>query len=282
VTVAQSVMLDFASAVSDAVTMKTISSRQNPLVREFRDLASAPDPARLLLDGVHLVREAHRAGAAIRIVAVAASTLERDTEERALARELAGGGTEVVTATDQVIGAMSPVRSPSAIVAIAERTPATPADVCRHAGFVLAAVDVQDPGNLGSLIRAAEAGGVTGVVVTGTSAHPFSWKAVRGSMGSVLRLPVASVASTDAVLACMRQFGLHIVAAVARDGVAPEQARWRGKVGLLLGGEGPGLSADVIASTDERVTIPMASPVESLNVAVAAGILVYAARQQRQ
>ena len=262
--------------------MKTIPSRQHPLVREFRDLASTPDPARLLLDGAHLVREAQSAGASIRIVAVAASKLERDTEEGALARALATSGTEVVTASDQVLDAMSPVRTPAGIVAIVERTPATPADICRNAGFVLAAIDVQDPGNLGSLIRAAEAGGVTGVLVSGMSAHPFSWKSVRGSMGSVLRLPVASVPPVETVLSCMRTLGLHIVAAVPRDGIAPGQVRWGGKIGLLLGGEGPGLSPDVIAASDERVTIPMASPVESLNVAVAGGILVYAARQQRQ
>jgi TrmH family RNA methyltransferase len=262
--------------------MKTIASNQHPLVREFRDLAAAPDPARLLLDGAHLVREAQRAGAAIRIVAVAASKLERDTEEGALARALATSGTEVVTTSDQVLDAMSPVRTPAGIVAIAERTPATAAEICRSAGFVLAAIDIQDPGNLGSLIRAAEAGGASGVLVTGVSAHPFSWKSVRGSMGSILRLPVASVPSVDAVLSCMRKLGLHIIAAVPRDGVAPERARWTGKVGLLLGGEGPGLTPEVIASSDERVTIPMASPVESLNVAVAGGILVYAGRQQRQ
>jgi RNA methyltransferase, TrmH family len=120
------------------------------------------------------------------------------------------------------------------------------------------------------------------VLVTGVSAHPFSWKSVRGSMGSVLRLPVASVPSVASALSCMRRVGLHIVAAVPRDGAAPEQVRWQGKVGLLLGGEGPGLGPDVIAASDERVTIPMAAAVESLNVAVAGGILVYAARQQRQ
>ncbi len=98
----------------------------------------------------------------------------------------------------------------------------------------------------------------------------------------MLRVPVGTVPSVSAVLSCMKKFGLHTVAAVPRDGVAPEQVHWDGKVGLLLGGEGPGLSPEVIASADERVTIPMTPPVESLNVAVAGGILVYAARQQRQ
>lgn len=264
--------------------MKTISSRQNPLVREFRDLASTPDPSgtRLLLDGAHLVREAHRAGTSLQVVAVATSKLEADSEEGALARALAGSGTEVVSASDQVLDAMSPVRTPSGIVAIAERRPASAADVCRTGGFVLVAIDVQDPGNLGSLVRTAEAGGVSGVLVTGSSAHPFSWKAIRGSMGSVLRVPVATVPSAGDVLSCLENAGLMTVAAVAREGVPPEQVQWRGRIALLLGGEGPGLSPEVVAAADQRVTIPMADVVESLNVAVAAGILIYAARQQRQ
>jgi RNA methyltransferase, TrmH family len=263
--------------------VKTISSRQNPIVREFRGLARTPDPsgARLLLDGAHLLHEAQRAGAAIRIVAVAASKMEGDTEEGALARALDRSGTEVVTATDQVLDAMSPVRTPAGIVAIAERTPATVDEICGHAGFVLVAVDVQDPGNLGSLIRAAEAGGVTGVLVTGKSAHPFSWKTVRGSMGSVLRMPVASAPSVSAVLSTLRTAGVRTIAAVPRDGADPAAVDWRGSIGLLLGGEGPGLSPEAIAASGARVTIPMAPPVESLNVAVAGAILVYAARQQR-
>jgi TrmH family RNA methyltransferase len=264
--------------------VKTISSRQNPIVREFRDLASTPDPsgARLLLDGAHLVREAQRAGTALQVVAVAISKLEAESEEGALARALAGSGTEVVSASDQVLDAMSPVRTPSGIVAIAERQPASAADVCRKADFVLVAIDVQDPGNLGSLVRTAEAGGVSGVLVTGNSAHPFSWKAVRGSMGSVLRVPVATVASVGGALSCLGQAGLHTVAAVAREGSLPEQVQWGGRIALLLGGEGAGLDPAVVAAAEQRVTIPMARPVESLNVAVAAGILIYAARQQRQ
>jgi len=262
--------------------MKTIASRQNPLVREFRELATTPDPSRLLLDGAHLVREAQRAGAAIRIVAVAASKLEGDSEEGALARALATSGAEVVTASDQVLDAMSPVRTPAGIVAIAERTPATPAAICGSAGFVLAAIDVQDPGNLGSLIRAAEAGGVTGVLVSGQSAHPFSWKAVRGSMGSVLRLPVASVQDTASALACLGAGGVRTVAAVPRGGQEPDAIDWAGKIALVMGSEGAGLRDEVVSRCDARVSVPMAAPVESLNVATAAAVLVYAARRARR
>lgn len=267
-----------------AADVRTISSRQNPIVRAFRELADAPDPsgARLLLDGAHLVSDARRAGASFDVVAISASRLDADTEEARMARTLERDGVDVVAAARGVFSALSPVKTPSGIVAIASRRPIAAADICaRPDAFVLAAVDVQDPGNVGSILRAAEAAGVTGALVCGTSANPFSWKAVRGSMGSALRLPIANGIPPDDAVECMRIAGLRLVAAVARGGDDPDAIDWRGRAGLLLGGEGPGLSAGIVARCDERVTIPMAPAVESLNVAVAAAVLVYAARRQR-
>jgi TrmH family RNA methyltransferase len=263
--------------------VRTISSRQNDVVRRFRELAGRPDAngVELLLDGAHLVGDARRAGTTIEVAAVAASKARGDAEEGRLARALADSGVDVVVASDELFAAMSPVRTPAGIVAIGRRTPIAPGDVCRRAGFILAAADIQDPGNLGSLLRAAEAGGIDGVIVCGASANPFSWKAVRGSMGSVLRLPVAAAPSVTSVLDCMKESGLRTIASVPRGGEAPERVDWTGRVGLLLGGEGTGLDAAIVAGSDARVTIPMAAPVESLNVAVAGALLVYAARQQR-
>jgi RNA methyltransferase, TrmH family len=264
--------------------MKTISSRQNPIVRAFRALADSPDAdgGRLLLDGAHLVRDARTAGATLEIVVVSASRLASPTEEGALARALERDGVDVIVASDPVFAAVSPVKTPSGLVAIARRLPASATDICtRDGAFILAAVDVQDPGNIGSVLRAAEAGGVTGMLVGGASASPFSWKAVRGSMGSALRVPVVSGMQPNAVLTCMTQSGLHIVAAVPRGGRDPDAIDWRGRVGLLLGGEGTGLTGEMIGRCDAQVTIPMAPPVESLNVAMAGAILVYAARRQR-
>jgi TrmH family RNA methyltransferase len=264
--------------------MRHVTSRQNPIVRTFRALAETTDPsgARLLLDGAHLIDEAQRAGLTFETAAILASRVEGDTEEGQIARDLDRRGIDVVIAREQVFAAISPVRSPSGIVAIAGRAPTTAAAVCRgtHA-FVVGAVDVQDPGNMGAIVRVAEAGGATGVLGAGISASPFSWKAVRGSMGSVLRLPVAAGMEAEAALACMTDAGLRTVAAVPRGGLAPDGIDWTGSVGLLVGGEGPGLSDALVDRCDARVTIPMSPPVESLNVAVAAAILVYAARRQR-
>jgi TrmH family RNA methyltransferase len=263
--------------------VRTISSRQNPLVRNFRDLAADPDPTgeRVLLDGAHLVRDALSAGAEFEVLAVSTSRAD-EGEAAALARELALAGVDVVQVADSVFPALTPVKTSSGIAAIARRRVSTPAMICSHpAAFIVAACDVQDPGNVGSLLRSAEAGGGTGAFVCGASANPFSWKALRGSMGSALRLPIVAGMTASAVLSCMRDADVRIIAAVPRDGEPPDEIDWRGRVGLFAGGEGSGLDPEIIALADARVTIPMAASVESLNVAVAAGILVYAARRQR-
>lgn len=277
----------FAAAANHRVPahrMKSIDSRQHPLVRACRELAATPDSAgaRLLLDGVHLVRDARNAGLAFEMIAVAAARLAATTEEAALAARLDAAGAPVYEATDAALAAMSPVRTPSGLVAIAVRRPTDPTVITRQPNaFVLIAVDVQDPGNLGAILRVGEAGGVTGALVCGSSAQPYSWKALRGSMGSALRLPTASVSDTEACLRTVRAEGLRTVAAVPRDGRPPEDVDWTGRLAIVIGGEGAGLDDGLLAVCDEQVTIPMAPPVESLNVATAAAILVYAARRQR-
>jgi RNA methyltransferase, TrmH family len=264
--------------------VRSISSRQNPIVRTFRELAAHPpvDGSRLLLDGAHLVEEARAAGLTIEHAAVSARHVDDGTDIARLADALARGASNVLAVTEPVMNAVSPVRSPSGIVAIASRKPSSVEEICAHPNaLIVAAVDVQDPGNLGALLRGAEAGGATGAVVCGASASPFSWKAVRGSMGSVLRLPVAAGLGAEALVTSARTLGVRSVASVPRGGSEPGAIDWRGRVILFVGGEGAGLSPETIAASDLRVTIPMQPPVESLNVAVAAALLVYEARRQR-
>ena len=264
--------------------MKTITSRQNPAARAFRDLAEHPDPtgARVLLDGAHLVRDAIVAGIELEVACVAASRREHPSEEGSLGATLASRGVDVMEVPDQVFAALSPVRTPSGIIAIGRRQPTKASDICSTPSpLVVVGVDVQDPGNVGAVIRVAEATGATGAFVTGASANPFSWKGLRGSMGSALRLPVVTTADLSVVQSCLRRSGVRTVAAIARGGRDPEAIRWDGGVAIMVGGEGSGLSGDVAAACDERVTVPMAPQVESLNVAVAAAILLYTARRHR-
>jgi RNA methyltransferase, TrmH family len=258
---------------------RTISSRQNPLVAEFR-AAAAHDQQRVLLDGPHLLREALGAGLDIEVAAFAADLGDTD-ELDALRQQIPLD--RCVLATRPVLHAMSPARTPSGVVALARRPSASTlaAALGRPDALLVAAVDVQDPGNTGAIVRAAEAGGATAVVTTSSGADPFGWKALRGAMGSAFRLPLARVSSPAELIAHARSAGLQVVAAIGRSGVPYYDVDLKGPTAVLLGAEGTGLPAAIVDAADLRVSIPMAPQVESLNVAVTAALLVYEARRQR-
>jgi len=259
----------------------TITSRQNPLVARFRTAARGDVGGVLLLDGAHLVADAIAADIAFQIVAVTPASIE-DAGIRPLADALIRKGVEVITVSASVMDAVSPVKTPSGIVALAERPPLDAARLyAGPAALVDAAVDVQDPGNLGAIVRVAEAAGATGFAAAGGSANPFGWKALRGSMGSALRLPIASELTADEAVADARRHGCRVIASVPRDGRPLFDVDLSGPVAVLIGGEGHGLTPGLVAAADERVTIPMQAPVESLNAAVTAALIVYEARRQR-
>jgi len=257
-----------------------VTSRHNPLVARFRDAANG-DGAVVLLDGAHLVADAMAAGVAIAIAAVTNASRAKP-EIAAIADALAERGVEVIIVGAAVMNAISPVRSPTGIVAIADRPAGRLADAfARGVPLVVVAIDVQDPGNVGAIVRAAEAAGATGVVAAGASADPFGWKALRGSMGSALRLPVAAEVDADTVVEEARRRGCRIVATVPRDGTQLFDVDLSGPVALLVGGEGAGLPPALAAAAAARVTIPMQAPVESLNAAVTAAVILYEAHRQR-
>jgi TrmH family RNA methyltransferase len=258
-----------------------ITSRHNPIVARFRAARDGDAPETLLLDGAHLVAEALRSRVRLREAVVSSKAAAR-TEIAALIRQLAAHGVKAIAASDAVMDAVSPVRSPSPIVAIAERPASDPARVYAGAdALVLIAADVQDPGNLGAIVRVAEAAGAAALIAAGACADPFGWKALRGSMGSVLRLPVIVRDDLGRATAEAGARGCRIVATVPRGGRSLFAVDLRGRVAILVGGEGPGLTPAAMAAADERVTIPMESPVESLNAAVTAALVMYEARRQR-
>jgi TrmH family RNA methyltransferase len=236
----------------------------------------------VFLDGAHLVREAMAAGVQFEAAIVAASKMTERSEEALLAHELESRGIDVATADERVFDAVSPARQPSGIAAIGRRQPSAVTDLdAGAAALAVVAAEIQDPGNLGGIIRSAEAGGATAVVVTAGSANPYSWKALRGSMGSALRLPVVTGLDLDAAFAMLDGLGYESCAAVARSGTDPDALDWRGRRAVWIGSEGQGLPTHIVRRCQHRVTIPMQAPVESLNAAVAAGVLVYAARRHR-
>jgi TrmH family RNA methyltransferase len=254
-----------------------ITSRQHPIVKTFRRVARG-DPYLALLDGWHLLIDAVGAGLTIETVA-----LHGPPPDLAATRVLDRIDTEVLEVSESVMEALSPVRTPSGVVAIARRPLVAAASLFQPPpALVVVGIDVQDPGNLGALIRSAEAGGATGVVVTGDASDPWRWKALRAAMGSTFRLPVVHHRDVATALDSCRGAGLRIVASTPRGGTPIHDFDWEPPVAVLLGGEGPGLSEDTVSVADARVTIPMREPVESLNLAVAAALLVYEASRRRK
>jgi RNA methyltransferase, TrmH family len=256
----------------------TITSRQNPMVRRFRAAAQNPT-VELLLDGAHLIEEAVSACVAIELVAIDDSAKPNVV---GLAHRAESAGARVIRVPAKVLSAMTPVRQPSGVVAIARRKERSLAEALAAAPqMVLILDEVQDPGNVGAIVRAAEACGATGVITGEGTADPMGWKALRGSMGSIFRLPVAVRQNLAAAVRAARALGVETIAAVPRDGVLLPELDLRRPVAVLLGGEGGGLRDSVVNLATTRLTIPMRRPVESLNVATAAALIAYEAQRQR-
>src|SRR5260221_7938900 len=190
--------------------MERISSRQNAIVKRFRDLARAARPVKadadpsargghateVLLDGQHLVQEAFLCDIRVEIAAFSEKQLTNVLSPVArIAKAVKKRGGRVLVVSDQVLAAMSPVQHPSGVVAIAR---ARPSDVrvvmakVTDLPLVLVLAGLQDPGNVGAIIRAAAAFRASGVVAIEGSANPFGWKALRGAMGGTFRLPIAA------------------------------------------------------------------------------------------
>jgi RNA methyltransferase, TrmH family len=260
------------------VSIEKVTSRQNALVRQFREVAQGSVADAILLDGEHLIEEALTSGLAIDVVAFS-EPLATST----LAHRLNGSRTKVVTVSTTVLDAISPVQSPSGAVAIARRPGSSLERVfMKTPQLILMLHDLQDPGNVGAIVRAAEACGATGIVCSERTADPFGWKALRGSMGSSFRVPLATKQALAEALAMARDNGLRIFATIARGGTTLPDCNLRKPAAILLGGEGGGLPPGIIEEADERLSIPMQAPVESLNVSVAAALVMYEATRQRQ
>jgi TrmH family RNA methyltransferase len=257
--------------------MDRISSRQNPIVKRFREVAHGEVQDAMLLDGEHLIQEALGSRVPLQVVAV----VDRLSDSEAAARAQQAGARMIVV-TDGVLSAISPVRTPSGIVAIATRPISRLEDVLAGTPpLVVMLYDVQDPGNVGAIVRAAEACGATGLVCSEGTADPFGWKALRGAMGSTLRLPTATTQFLPDAIGRARAGGLRVFALTTGAGTLLPHCDLRTPSAIILGGEGAGLPPPILEAADTCLTIPMQSPVESLNVAVAAALVLYEARRQR-
>ena len=258
-----------------------IESRQNSRVKQLR--AAFAGNTKLSgglvgIEGMHLLQELLRSGLQPEAVFVSQDGLAL-LEQFDLATHVA-----VFELPDEVLHSALATEAPQGIAALLappafDRDSLLGADAA-SVPLVLVAAGLQDPGNLGTLIRSAEAFAATGVLCLPGTVSAWNQKAMRASAGSVFRMPVVQ-AGGMVDLQWLRQSGVRVHAAVARDATRADHADLRGPSALLIGNEGAGLSDEVLAFADDRITIPCPGNVESLNAAVAGSLLLYEAGRQR-
>jgi RNA methyltransferase, TrmH family len=256
-----------------------ISSRTNARVKQLR--AAFQGRARLsgglvAIEGDHLLEEALRSGMVLKTVFVS---------ERRGVPEIVPRGVEVMRLTEEVFGSVVETQSPQGVAALLV-PPAWVLDDAMGNGaaapLILIAVGLQDPGNLGTLVRSAEAFGATGVLTTPGTVSAWNQKTLRASVGSVFRVPVVAVDASD--IEGLKERGVRLVAAVGVEDVgvmAAQEMDFTSGCAVMIGNEGNGLSAEWMSMCDAKVTIPCPGPVESLNAAVAGSLLLYEASRQR-
>src|SRR6266542_4458287 len=248
--------------------MPAIESPSNPLIRQIA--RGLDDRTHLLLEGEKAIVDAVAAG-------VALEHLLHDASVRpGRLAALAGARPQLVSR--KVLERLADTQTPQHLLAVARRRDVPAAEILGRSGPVVFLFGVQDPGNLGAIVRVAEAAGAAGVVAAPGSADFFHPRAVRGSAGSVLRIPVSGKVSFEPFAAEAKAAGRAVCGAVPEGGGNPFDEGLPTSSVLVIGGEGPGLPAGAYRYLDRRFTIPMRPPVDSLNAAVAAALLLYASR----
>ncbi len=212
------------------------------------------------------------------VLAYASESFAARPEQEELCRRLRA---EIVA--DHVLTAMSDTLTPQGILAVVRRRePAAEALWQGDCPLLLVLEHLQDPGNLGTILRTAEGAGVTGVILSSDCVDLYNPKVIRSTMGSIYRLPVAYAADLPEAVAQMRTAGIRTYAAHLKGTNAYDEEDYRGGTAFLIGNEGAGLSPKLAAAGDRYIRIPMAGQVESLNAAVAAAVLIYEANRQRR
>jgi RNA methyltransferase, TrmH family len=275
--------------------VERITSKQNPLIKRFRRVRLGDEHHLVFIEGIRLIEDALQAG--VHFESVAYSLALEATERGALLQdELLHVPCRGALVPQQILDSIADTESPQGIVAIVSRPHYELTDVFDdEVPLLIIADELQDPGNLGNIVRTTEAAGASGLITLRHTVDPYNLKALRASMGSAFRLPVATDVKRDEAIQSCKERGIKIVASrlPAKNRVVLEDAAIVAKespyteadltmpVAIVLGREASGISEDVSAAADVFVHIPMAEGIESLNVAAAATLLLYEAARQR-
>ncbi len=264
---------------------RIVQSKQNSRVKELRRALANPSREKGGLAGIegpNLLIEAVRAGLRIHCV-FATEGNEEWLERQALSTE-----TEVLIVPQEVLRTALTTETPQPIAALVEPFDWIWRDILeggvdgedKTEPLVLVLAGLQDPGNVGTILRSAEAFGATGVISLPGTVSAWNPKSVRASAGSVLRIPLIEANPENAV-AYLRESGIEVLVTTAVAGLSADRARLSDPVAFLIGNEGNGVPEGIAALADGAITIPCPGPVESLNAAIAASVLLYEASRQR-
>ena len=261
--------------------LRLISSRQNSFVKDLRsafhhgELTAQGDCA---VEGVKAVEEAIRSG--IRISAVFVAETARDRANRLLPQ--LGTHTETLLLPDEVFRSAVTSDAPQGIAALVRVKQHSLEDLLRVIEpLIVIAAGLQDPGNLGTVIRSAEAFGATGLITTEGTVNPHNPKVVRGSAGSLFRFPVAKAEGIGTV-AALRERGLRIFATSSHKSVPLPDLDLTGPLAIIFGNEGAGIPRELLKEADQIIGIPHSPKVESLNAGIAASVVLYECARQRK
>jgi len=281
------------TALSAQHRLRRIEGRHNPLVKQLRQAfsrAELTESGDCAIEGLRILEEAIRSG--LRFSAVFFRESAQDRAERLLPQ--IGAQVETLLLPDKLFDSLVPSESPQGVAALVRLKEFSLDDVMEmerlHIGPIVVLAGLQDPGNLGTILRSSEAFGSAGVVLGEGTVSPFNSRVVRASAGSVFRMPIIhgqgshgkSAAKLEEVSEKLRAQGIHLLATSSHKGTPLDQANLKSPAAIFFGNEGSGLPREVMAKMDESIVIPHTAQVESLNAGVAASIVLYEAARQRK
>ena len=266
--------------------LRRIEGRHNAMVKDLRQAfgrAERTEDGSCAVEGLRIVEEAIRSG--LRFRAVFFKESAQNLAERLLPQ--IGANVDTLLLPDSLFDSIVPSETPQGVAALVRLKEFSMADVLERVqvGPVMVLVGVQDPGNLGTILRSAEAFGSAGVVLGEGTVSPFNSKVIRASAGSMFRLPVIvgkSAGGLEEISGKLRAQGVRLIATSSHKGTPLDQARLTGNFAIFIGSEGAGLPRTVMAQVDELIAIPHTPQVESLNAGVAGSIVLYEAARQRR
>jgi RNA methyltransferase, TrmH family len=260
--------------------LRRVTSAQNALLKEMRKAFATGEAmaGAFPVEGFKLIEEAIRSGAKIRAVVFSESGVAR--AERLL--QQLSSQAETVVVSDKIFSGVVDTEAPQGVAAmVAIKEQSLDSLLAVPEPLLLVAAGLQDPGNLGTIIRCAEAFSATGVVLGERTVSRFNPKTVRASAGSIFRLSCVKT-KHDELLAKLREKHVRMLATSAHKGDPIDDAVLTGAIAIFIGNEGAGLPREMLAQMDGLITIPQSEKVESLNAGVSASIIMYEAARQRR